>query len=108
VSSFTLPGDVVVPVEVADTRLSRRRGLLGRVGIDGALLLQPAFAVHTLGMQFDIDVAYLDKRMVVIDFVTMRRGRVGRPRWRARAVLEAEAGSFARWNLERGDRLVLS
>jgi uncharacterized protein len=34
-----------------------------------------------------------------------RRNRSGLPRLRARCVIEAEAGAFARWGLRGGDRL---
>ena len=54
-------GTVLASVEVARSRAARRKGLLGRDGIDGALLLTPARSVHTLGMRFDIDVAFLDR-----------------------------------------------
>lgn len=89
-------------IEVASTRRARRRGLLGRDGIDGALLLTPARAVHTFGMRFDIDVAFLDASGVVLDIVEMKRWRLGMPRRQARSVLEAEAGAFARWGLRVG------
>ena len=44
-----------------DTRSARRKGLLGRDGIDGALLLVPARSVHTIGMRFPLDVAWCDR-----------------------------------------------
>ena len=97
--------EVLASLEIADTSGTRRRGLLGRSGIDGALLLLPSFAVHTIGMAFDLDVAYLDGEFVVRETRRMKRNRVGRPRLRARAVLEAEAGAFDRWQLRPGDRL---
>jgi uncharacterized membrane protein (UPF0127 family) len=90
-------------LEVASTRRARRRGLLGRDGIEGGLVLTPARAVHTFGMRFDLDVAYLDRRGVVLEVRRMRRNRLGRPRLRARSVLEAEAGAFERWGLRVGD-----
>ncbi|MFJ9134608.1 DUF192 domain-containing protein [Streptomyces sp. NPDC102256] len=96
-----------VPLERAATARARRRGLLGRDGIEGALLLTPASSVHTLGMRFPIDVAYLDRASRVLAVRTMRPGRVGLPRPRARAVLEAEAGSMERWGVERGVRVVV-
>ena len=97
--------EVLASVEVAGSALGRARGLLGREGFEGALLLRPAFAVHTLGMRFDVDVAYCDGDLVVLDIVHMRRWRFGRPRMRARAVVEAEAGAFERWALVVGDEL---
>ena len=96
---------MLAALEVAHTVRARTRGLLGRDRYEGALLLRPASSVHTLGMRFAIDVAFCDKELVVLETVCMRRWRVGRPRLRARCVLEAEAGAFERWNLQAGDRL---
>jgi uncharacterized membrane protein (UPF0127 family) len=98
-------GEVIAPVEVATSTRNRTRGLLGRDGVEGALLLSPASAVHTIGMRFPIDVAYCDARMRVLVTVSMRPNRVGRPRPRSRHVIEAEAGQFARWGLRKGDQL---
>lgn len=98
-------GEVLASLEVCETRRSRSRGLLGREGFDEAMLLLPARAVHTIGMKFAIDVAFLDRDLVVLCTVTMPRWRIGRPRLRASSVLEAGAGSFAQWNLQPGDRL---
>jgi uncharacterized membrane protein (UPF0127 family) len=97
--------EVLAAAEVADTRARRRRGLLGCDSIDGALVLTPARAVHTIGMRFDLDVAYLDREGTVLDCHRMRRHRIGLPRVRARSVVEAQAGSFGRWRLRPGDQL---
>ncbi|MCY3849969.1 MAG: DUF192 domain-containing protein [Acidimicrobiaceae bacterium] len=96
---------VVAAVEVANTRGARRRGLLGRRGIEGAMLLSPARSVHTVGMRFAIDVAHLDSDMRVLTVASMKPGRVGRVVWRARHVLEAEAGSFQRFGISSGVRV---
>jgi uncharacterized membrane protein (UPF0127 family) len=98
-------GEVLASLEVAPTRRARAKGLLGRDGIDGALLLSPSRSVHTLGMRFAIDVAFCDGDLKVLRVVTMRRHRLSRPVWRARSVIEAEAGAFSRWNLRPGDQL---
>ncbi|MEU6364511.1 DUF192 domain-containing protein [Streptomyces sp. NPDC046931] len=96
-----------VPLEVARSARDRRRGLLGREGIEGALLLSPASAVHTLGMRFAIDVAYLDRSLRVVTVRTMPPGRIGLPRPWARHVLEAEAGAMEHWGVRRGSRIAL-
>ena len=98
-------GEVLASLEVADAPAARARGLLGRDGLEGALLLRPAVSVHTLGMRFAIDVAFCDADLVVLETVTMPRWRLGRPRPSARVVLEAEAGAFTRWRLAAGDVL---
>jgi len=94
---------VLASVEVADARSARRKGLLGRDGLDGALALQPCRWVHTIGMRFPIDVAFVDDDGVVVKTMQMHRRRIGVPVWRANSVIEAEAGAFARWGLHVGD-----
>ncbi|MFI1646563.1 DUF192 domain-containing protein [Streptomyces avidinii] len=91
-----------IPVEIAASYGARTRGLLGRDGIDGAMLLTPAASVHTFRMRFAIDVAYLDRDFGVLAVVTMVPGRLGLPRLRARHVLEAAAGAMAGWGLRAG------
>jgi len=94
-----------VPLEIAASYRARTRGLLGRDGIEGALLLTPAGSIHTLRMRFSIDVAYLDRRLRVLAVRTMPPGRLGLPRLRSRHVLEAEAGTMAAWGLTAGAQL---
>jgi uncharacterized membrane protein (UPF0127 family) len=98
-------GRVLASVEIAESFRSRCKGLLGRDGIDGALLLRPARSVHTIGMRFPIDVAFCDADLAVIRLVSLRPYRMTRPVRAARAAIEAEAGSFERWHLAVGDRL---
>jgi uncharacterized membrane protein (UPF0127 family) len=96
-------GRVLASCETADDRRSRGRGLLGRDAIEGAMLLTRCRWVHTIGMRFPLDVAYLDNEGVVVKTVHMRRHRVGVPVWRARSVVEAQEGAFGRWGLRVGD-----
>ncbi len=98
-------GQVLASLEIADTFLARNKGLLGRSGTAGAMLLTRTRGVHSIGMRFAVDVAFLDKDLVVVDTVALRRHSVARPRLSARSVLEAEAGAFERWGLRTGDRL---
>ncbi len=123
---------VLASVEIAATRSARRKGLLGREvdrdaeaaevaetdelrATGGALLLIPAKGVHTIGMKFAIDVAYLrrsrapekssgeTRAFTVLATRSMSPGKIGRPRLRSSAVLEAKSGAFERWNLHAGD-----
>ena len=96
---------VVASLEVARTRAERRRGLLGRDDLTGALLIERCRCVHTIGMSFDVDVMFLDARWRVVDVVTLPPGRIGRPRLRARSVVEAREGACERWGLAVGDAL---
>jgi uncharacterized membrane protein (UPF0127 family) len=98
-------GKVLATLEVADSARARSRGLLGRDGIDGAILLRPARSVHTFRMRFPIDVAFLDKNHRVVRIRTLPPGRVTLPVWSARAVIETEAGALARWGVTVGAEL---
>ncbi|MFG2604391.1 DUF192 domain-containing protein [Streptomyces sp. NPDC048514] len=96
---------VTVPLEVATSYRARTRGLLGRDSVEGAMLLSPASGVHTFRMRIPIDVAYLDRRLTVVAVRTMKPGRLGLPRPRARHVLEAEAGAMEEWGMRVGMRV---
>lgn len=102
---LTVDGTPVCEVEVAASGPARRRGLLGRDGLDGAIWLTPAASVHTLGMRFPIDVAFLDRGLRVRKVVTMPPGRLGLPRLRVRHVVETAAGACARWGIAPGATL---
>jgi len=99
---LVVDGTEVCHVELANTALARAKGLLGRPNVQGALVLDPARSVHTLGMRFAIDVAFVDSDGVIVDTVTMPRWRVGLARRRSKAVIEAQAGAFALWRLRAG------
>jgi uncharacterized protein len=104
------PNGEAVPLEQTVNRAMRRRGLLGRDSLNGALLIDRCRSVHTIGMRFALDVAFvsLTERVLAINSITtMATGRFGLPRFRSNAVLEAEAGSFVLWGLMAGQRWVL-
>ena len=98
-------GEVLASLEVARDRRARRKGLLGRDGIEGALLLDPARSIHTIGMRFPLDVAWCDRDLIVRKVAAVPQHRVTLPVKGASIVIEAEAGSFARWQLRPGDQL---
>jgi uncharacterized membrane protein (UPF0127 family) len=98
-------GEVLASLELATKPLVASKGLLGRKSFTGAILLGHTRSVHTVGMRFSVDVAFLDKDHVVLDTVTLSPLRVALPRWRAHSVLEAESGAFERWRLQVGDQL---
>jgi uncharacterized protein len=94
---------VLASAEVAGAGSDRRRGLRGRDGIDGALVITSCRWVHTFGVRFAIDVAFVDESGVVIKIVRMPPGRLGSPVKRGRWVIEAATGAFERWGLSVGD-----
>ena len=94
---------VLASVDLAESRADRTKGLLGRDHIEGAMVIPRCRWVHTMGMRFDIDVAYVDATNVVIKIDTLRRHRMALPVPRAQMVIEARAGAFERWGLRVGD-----
>ncbi len=98
-------GDVLATAEIALTRRDRRRGLRHRDHLEGALVLRPCRSVHTIGVHFPIDVAFLDRDGVVVRTCCLRPWRLSPIVAQAAAVIEAHAGAFERWRLRVGDRI---
>ena len=96
-------GRVLASAEEAGGTVGKLRGLLGRDSIEGAFVIPACRSVHTIGMRFAIDVAYVDATGTVIRIRHMRRYRMDLPVRRAAMVVEAAAGSFERWDLKVGD-----
>ena len=99
---FTFPAPVTVRHA---TRLpDRLRGLLGRgsLGPDEVLVITPCAAIHTIGMRFAIDVAFVGRagRILRVD----RAVRPWRVRWcpAARSVVEMAEGGADRLGLAVG------
>jgi uncharacterized protein len=100
-------GDVVCALEMTDSFGERFKGLRGRRGCEGGLHLAGARSVHTLGMKFALDVAFLSDDLVVVRLVRMPPWRLSLPRRGVRSVLQTEVGSLERWGVQVGDQLVI-
>jgi len=103
----TLLGD---EVELAAGPWGRLKGLLGRQVkefIQGkGILIVPSQGVHTLGMSFPIDAAYLDRDGRVIHVChQLAPFRIAPLKLKSRSVLELPAGTLARTRTEVGDML---
>jgi uncharacterized membrane protein (UPF0127 family) len=98
-------GEVVAAAELAESFLERSRGLIGRRSYEGAMILPHTRSIHSFGVRFPLDVAFLDRNMVVLTVLRLRRFGVTLPRLRASQTLEARAGCFERWGLRPGDAL---
>lgn len=95
---------------LADSPVTRLKGLLGRDGLEQGegLLLRPASSIHTFFMRFPIDVVFLDRALVVVGIeATIDPWRTAAQRG-AKAVLELPAGESFRRGLAVGDRLTLA
>jgi uncharacterized membrane protein (UPF0127 family) len=104
---------IAEPCEVADSVVSRFKGLMGRRGLPSGhgLLLEPCNSIHTFFMRFPIDVVYLGRGAKPGEYSVMavRNGvkpwRMDFPIFGAKAVLELPTGGAA--NLSEGDTLCL-
>jgi uncharacterized protein len=95
-------------VRTASTFRSRFVGLLGTaaIGEDEGLWIVPCRSVHTLGMRYPIDVAFLDERGIVVGILEgLPPNRVGRVFRKARGALELRSGVLAATGTSPGDRL---
>lgn len=94
---------------IADTPVSRLRGLLGRKELNAneGLLLRPESSVHTWFMRFPIDLVFLEADLTVLSVREhVRPWRTAGERG-ARSVLELPAGTCEQRQLRPGDRLAL-
>ncbi len=97
-------------VEVADTGWLRMKGLLGRSAAEfpegKSLWIRPSQGIHTIGMSFPIDAAYLNSEgRIVRLYHRLAPVRIAALSWRARSVLELPAGILVRTRTELGDLL---
>ena len=98
-------------VRLADTPRSRRIGLLRHEPLEPGegLWIYPTRAIHTFGMRFPIDVAFLDRHLYVKRVCHhLAPFRLTTPVWGARSVLELAAGSLASTGTAVGDQLQFS
>lgn len=97
-------------VTVADTLLTRLRGLIGRsrVGADEGLWLVPSRGVHTVGVRVPLDLIYLDANYRVVHleeyFPTFR---IAPLRTQAESVLELPTHTIYSSQTQIGDQLVV-
>ncbi len=101
---------VVSELEVAGTALSRMKGLIGRSASDfrrgKGLWIYPSEGIHTIGMSFPIDVAYLDSECrVLLTYHKLRPFRIAKIKLKAWGVLELPAGMLAESETNVGDLL---
>jgi uncharacterized membrane protein (UPF0127 family) len=86
------------------------KGLIGRTlqefSQGGALWIVPCDGVHTFGMRFPIDVAYLDAQGQIIKaYHRLAPFRLAALSFRAKSVLELPPGILAQTNTHVGDVL---
>jgi uncharacterized membrane protein (UPF0127 family) len=92
----------------AGTWWGRAKGWLGRPApVEGeGLLLRPCKGIHMIGMQYPIDVAFLDPDgIVVATYAELQPWQRTRMHSTAQSALELPSGTLARTGTVVGDRL---
>ncbi|MGI5822380.1 MAG: DUF192 domain-containing protein [Dethiobacteria bacterium] len=95
---------------VADTFFQRLRGLLGCKGLlpGEGLIIRPCQAVHTWGMFFPLDVAFVDPGDCICYLMEgMGPCRCSPVIKKAGYVIEATAGTFRQTQTQCGDQIKL-
>jgi len=97
-------------VTVADTTLSRLRGLIGRFHLksDEGIWIVPSSGVHTLGVMVPLDLIYLDESYRVIHQVEhFPTFRIAPIRADADSVLELPTHTLYSSQTQVGDQLLI-
>ena len=96
---------------IADNPFTRIRGLLGRSTLAGneGLLIIPCPSIHMFGMKFSLDVIFISRENIVVDFVEniapgktyVAKKEIGK----AHAALEVAPGIIAATKTQCGDKI---
>lgn len=100
---------IAANVEVADKFIPRLRGLLGRKNLlpGEGMLLSPCNSIHCWGMQFPIDVVFLDSHARVTSIREYLYPCSMASDKKAHCVLELCAGEIKKHRIEVGNQLLL-
>jgi uncharacterized protein len=110
VYNLTQNTQVASEVELADTPWARLKGLIGRSADEftrgAGLWISPCQGIHTIGMSFPIDVAYLDSsRRVLRVYRSLAPFRLAALSFRTRSVVEFPEGTLSGSGTQPGDYL---
>ena len=99
---------IAADARCAETPRERRRGLIGRQSMERgeALVIARCRQVHTFGMRFNIDVAFVGRDSIVVRACYGLRPRRFSPvTWRACDAIEFPAGTLSLTGTKPGDSL---
>jgi uncharacterized protein len=97
--------------ELADSFLSRMKGLLGRDRLDPnqALVITRCQQIHMFFMRFAIDAVFIDSASQVVGLVeNIKPSQMSSIFWKANRVIELPSGSIARTKTSLGDHIQIS
>jgi|LSQX01.1.fsa_nt_gb uncharacterized membrane protein (UPF0127 family) len=96
--------------KLATTYGERRQGLLGRSSLEEGegLIIRPCKGVHSFGMKFPIDVAYVSKDGEILHIISpLHPNRLGPLMLRAAWILELPQGVLSKTETCPGDILAI-
>lgn len=102
--NLTLTTELVI----ADSLVARTKGLLGKTKLNDKeiLWIHSCNSIHTFFMKFPIDCVFLDKKLSVCAIRShISPWRVVLPIFKAKSVLEMNAGMAQKLNIQIGDQL---
>jgi uncharacterized membrane protein (UPF0127 family) len=99
-------------VDIADSFMSRFRGLMLRKDIERGLILKlpssrsrRGSAIHMFFMMFSLDIVFADENKKVVDLVSIKPWKTYTPKSPAKYVIELKIDSINKFDLEIGDEL---
>jgi hypothetical protein len=98
-------------VEIADTILSRMKGLLFRKSLakSHALIIKPTSSIHTFFMRFPIDIVFLDKQNKILKLkVNVPPFRIILCPPRAKSAVELPSGTLHSTHTQIGDHFAIT
>lgn len=105
-----LSNEKISNLKIADSYLSKLKGLMLKKDIDYVLLMvinKSNFslfsAVHTLFMKFTIDVLFLDESKKIFEIATLSPWKYYKPKKSAIFILEGRSGFIEKHDIAIGD-----
>jgi uncharacterized membrane protein (UPF0127 family) len=99
-------------IDIADSFMSRFRGLMFRKNLERGLILKlpssrsrRGSAIHMFFMRFPLDIIFADADKRIVDIVSIDPWNTYTPKAPAKYVIEIEKGSINKFELEIGDEL---
>jgi uncharacterized membrane protein (UPF0127 family) len=99
-------------VDIADSFMSRFRGLMLRKDLERGLILKlpssrsrRGSAIHMFFMRIPLDILFADDDKKVVDMISIEPWNTYTPKSPAKYVIELEKGSINKFNLEIDDEL---
>lgn len=108
IMNLTIGNIILEKVEIANSFFTRLKGLLGRERLEKkeGLIIKPCNSVHTIGMKFPIDVAFVNNDDEIIHIIySMFPGKFSHVIKNSKYVIEVNAGVFRNQGLKIGDKI---